>query len=327
VIMETVSLDDVNTFDRSGNMVPAWPVINVAKPVQYKLSSVKTPSKSAHNTTIVLPDTQFGYRDIDNMLHPFHDAQALDASLAIVMAVRPDHVVILGDFLDLPTHSKYTQEPSFARTTQEAIDAGYDYLARLKAVCDHVVVLSGNHDARLAKHTMINAAASFGLKRSADVSDWPVLSPQYLLNIDKLGVEWLDGYPAAMYKINDQLVCIHGEAYGATPSIIATKVWKEYPWYSVIHGHTHSNYVTHRTVDDSTGPRLQMVGSPGCLCRIDGNVPSHKSGVDAAGRPVSRIVNWQQGLFVVSHTDNWFNIENVLIQNGTAWFRGKQWSL
>lgn len=320
-------IDNLMTSQQAASQAgttPAWPVVNKAKPVVIKYTPLK-PVVRDHKVTVVLPDTQIGFRQIDGQLIPFHDVTAMDTALALIADIRPDAIVNLGDYLDLPAHSKYVQEPSFAFTTQAAIDAGYEFLAKQKASCDKIVVLSGNHESRIQKSIMLNAAASFGLKRAADTSGWPVLSPQYLLRTDELDVEWIDGYPGGKYMINNSLMCIHGEAHGNTVSALANRVWRDYPFQSVIHGHTHHNYMVHRTVSDLGRPHQQFVGSPGCLCRIDGNVPSHKSGIDASGRPVSTVMDWQQGIFVVSHTDNWFNIENVLFLDGKAFYRGKNY--
>ena len=64
--------------------------------------------------------------------------------------------------------------------------------------------------------------------------------------------------------------------------------------------------------------------SPGCLCRVDGAVPSTKSGVDDVGMPIQRFESWQQGLAVVTElpSGRW-TYEIVPIINGEAVYRGR----
>jgi hypothetical protein len=68
--------------------------------------------------------------------------------------------------------------------------------------------------------------------------------------------------------------------------------------------------------------------SPGCLCRVDGAVPSTKNGIDESGRPVLRWENWEQGMMVVSIDDvtgRW-DVEMIRIHRGVANWRGKKYS-
>jgi len=69
-----------------------------------------------------------------------------------------------------------------------------------------------------------------------------------------------------------------------------------------------------------------FAGSPGCLCRIDGTVPSAKTGIRSDGtQGSSRAENWHQGMSVFwyetsGRQHSW--VEPVEIEDGKAFFRG-----
>ena len=96
---------------------------------------------------------------------------------------------------------------------------------------------------------------------------------------------------------------------------------------STIFGHVHRAEHAERTRQTREGPRTITAASAGCLCRIDGVVPSTKGGIDVHGRPVPTAEDWQQGFHVVHHQpgDGLFSLERVQILNGWAMFRGQEY--
>ena len=84
------------------------------------------------------------------------------------------------------------------------------------------------------------------------------------------------------------------------------------------------HYLTKATAG---GRRSDIVAaSPGCLCRVDGAVPSKKSGTDIHGRPVSTIEEWQQGAAVVTYEVNGpgHHIDLIYIRKGQTVCWGKR---
>jgi hypothetical protein len=68
---------------------------------------------------------------------------------------------------------------------------------------------------------------------------------------------------------------------------------------STIQGHVHrveEQWITRHT---RNGPQRVMAASPGCLCRIDGVVPSYGSSEDAKGEPKGEHESWQHGFAIV----------------------------
>lgn len=307
---------------------PRWPPVQPAAPTTIEAASVpKRRSRRRWRTAVVLPDPQIGYRrDPDTGdLDPLHDRQAIDAAFRIMRVVEPDEVVWLGDYLDLPMFGRFTQEAAFANTAQATIDEGHRIAARARATAPNARhrMLEGNHDVRLQKFIRKNALAAFGLRRADTPESWPALSVPSLLRLDDLNIEYLAGYPANELWLNDNLRCVHGLKVRSASSTAAAVIDDER--VSTLFGHVHRIELMHRTRHVRRGPKTTFAATPGCLCRIDGAVPSTKSGVDLMGRPITSWENWQHGCAVVTFQpgDGRFSLELVPIHDGKAVFRGE----
>ena len=305
---------------------PAWPVIQPADPVL--IERPKKQAKASKNrsaalvrkwkTATILPDPQIGYRLFDTAdggfeLDPFHDSAAIDVALQIVAAMEHDGGVDkninLGDFLDLPSQSRFAQEASFAGTMQASINYGHQFLARQRAAAPNAehVLIEGNHDKRLSNFIQANALAAFGLKRANMPESWPVMSLPHLLRLDELDFQFIDAWPTGMYWINDRLRAMHGDKV-ASGSSTAVKMVKANPNIGTIHGHIHRLESHSTTIFERnqgvTKPLRSGAYSPGCLCRIDGAVPSMKGSTGIDGRPAEYFEDWQQGAAIVRYTED-----------------------
>lgn len=309
---------------------PDWPVVTQAAPIKISVPQVSRGSSSEVKRAFIFPDPQIGFRkDIrTGELDPFHDERAMAIALNICKDVKPDIVVNLGDFIDLPNVSRYEQEPSFYATTQPSIDRAYRFLVEQRMVAPdaEIVLIEGNHDLRLQKYIAKNAVAAFGLSRAEAPDEWPVLSIPYLLRLDEIGVDYIDGYPNGEYYINDNIRCEHGWKYGQRGKI-ASKI-AEGETVSIITGHTHHMEMISRSFSDRGTVRNVVGATLGCLCRVDGAVPSAKTGTDSSGRVVGKQMDWQQGVGVVEYTegDGFANVVPIAIDNGTAIYNGKKYS-
>lgn len=314
------------------NVNPAWTPIHRAKPVSIKAPKLVRTRKGAYKCAVILPDPQIGYRKFDTELDPFHDEAAMDVALQIIGWLeeheRVDSVINLGDFIDLPAQGRFEQEPAFATTTQEAIDRGHLFLQQQRAAAGpraHIVLIEGNHDRRMEKFIVANAASAFGLKR-ANKDEVPVMSLPFLLRLDEIGVEYIDAYPAGAYWLNDRLRAIHGDKVRSGGSTAAAYT-NHTPHISTIFGHVHRQELQSRTIFDRLGPIKSVAVSPGCLCRVDGAVPSVNGSTKIDGTPAKFYENWQQGVAVIMYKDTGeFYTELVQIDNGKAVFRGKEFS-
>lgn len=193
---------------------PEWPVVQQGPAI--KLPAPKAKSKKASNfkTAVIVPDVQIGYyRNREGVLEPTHDEKAIGVALKLIEDINPDAVVCVGDNLDLPEMGKYLTYPSYAQTTQASIDRSTLFCAQMRAAAPdaEIIWLAGNHEERMPKYLLTNAAAAYGLRKGNIPDSWPVLSIPYLCRMDEFGVEYRPGYPASDYWINEKLRVIHGD--------------------------------------------------------------------------------------------------------------------
>lgn len=307
-----------------------WTPVSQAKPVYINVPKPHKKKASKHEVHVILPDPQIGFRRLGDTLDPFHDEAAMDIALQITSWLEEHDnvasVINLGDFLDLPSQGRFEQEAAFASTTQDAIDRGHLFLQQQRAAAGpkaKIVLIEGNHDRRMEKFININAASAFGLKR-ANTNTLPVMSIPYLLRLDEIGVEYIDAYPAGAHWINDRLRAIHGTKVRSNGSTAAAYT-NDTPHISTVFGHVHRQELQSRTVFDRNGSIKSVAISPGCLCRVDGAVPSVNGSTKVDGSPAKYFENWQQGIAVITTDPSGdFFTELVQIDKGKAWFRGNE---
>lgn len=308
---------------------PEWVPVDRGPAIRLP-SSKASKARSGWPCAVVLPDCQIGfYRLPDGSLEPTHDERAISVSLAIVKAAQPDLVVLVGDNLDFPEFStKFRLSPAFAFTTQASIDRATILCAQVREAAPNarIVWLAGNHEERLPRLLLDNAKAAYGIRRGNDPESFPVMSVPYLCRMDEFGVQFHPGYPASNIWITDRLQVIHGDKVASNGS--TAHKYLSHAKTSVIYGHIHRREWAERTRDDHDGPRTILAASPGCLCRVDGVVPSTKQGIDLDGRPLRRPEDWQQGLAVIPYDQETGNFvyEQVAIRDGWAMWRGVEFN-
>ena len=308
---------------------PKWPLIDRPPPVKIPIRPGRKPAKPEAKTVVCFPDPQIGYWwDLDTgELEPMHDPRAMDVALQIGVAANPHEVINLGDTLDLAEFGRFGNEPTLDQTTNPSLETAHRWLAVQRAHInpDRLIVIEGNHDKRLADAIAKHNRAALYVRKADDHPDgWPVFSIPYLLCLDDLGAEYVDGYPAGQYWLDDGFVVEHGKRINSGGST-AAKQSREAPGVSAVFGHVHRIEVHTRTVVlGEHDVRRSVFVSPGCLCRTDGAVPSYGSGTSANGRPVVNHEDWQQGLAVLTFPENGDapQVETVFIDDGRAMFRG-----
>lgn len=271
------------------------------KPAKYE----RKVHPEGYKTAVILPDPQIGFRRYgDGELDPTHDELAISIAQQIIADIKPELVVCVGDLLDMSEQSdKFVTEPVFQHTTAPAIFRAHDYLAQIRAsVPDaRIVVLEGNHERRLHTQIVKNFGWLYGFKKPGSVSDYPELSIPSLVNFDKLDVEYISGYPANRFWINDKLQVVHGNK--ALSGRSTAKAYADDERVSTIFGHIHRLEQHGKTNNVRDAGRNHVAISAGCLCRIDGAVSSTKGSTDLFGRPILNYENWEQGLVVVEYKD------------------------
>lgn len=280
----------------------------------------------------LLPDTQIGYRVYeDGSVIEFHSEPAIDVAMQIVAAAHEqfgiDTVVNLGDTIDLPAQSRHRQEIAFQNSTNLAIQRTYEYLAQQRATCPDatIVFLEGNHDCRINKYLSERAPSVVTMRRAEDGSkEWPVNSLPHLLRMEELNITYAGGYPAGEYWLNENLRCIHGDRVNSSGST-AMKYINSNHHVSTIYGHIHRIELLYHTNHTNQGPARNAAFSPGCLCRVDGSVPSVKGGSTPNETPVKYWENWQQGIgFAWYKESGEFTLLSVPIIDDWAVFMGNE---
>lgn len=306
--------------------LPAWPVIQpgpahtIATP-----KKTSTPLGGQWKTAVLASDTQIGFRELDTGLDPFHDDRAISILLDIVDIERPEQTVLMGDILDLAGQGRWAQEAAFARTTQPAIDRGTRLGAELRGrTPGEIVWIEGNHEKRLQNFVETNAVSAFGLRKGNLPDSWPVMSLPNLLRLDEANIRYMDAYPASHWWVNDRLRCEHGTKANSSGST-AAQYMNDTPHISRAHGHHHRLEVQSKTTYDRMGKIKSVAISPGCLCRVDGAVPSVNGAIGASGKPAEVFENWQQGVVVIRYKDDGEFFWNLVqIEDGRAIYEGQE---
>ena len=312
---------------RYDRLDPKWPVIEQAQPVKVTLpNSTRKPDRGGYKLALKAGDTQIGFRALgDGTYESFHDDEAMNLFLHVVLLEKPDKVTILGDFLDLPAQSRWAQEAGFARTTQMALDRAHEWLASIRAAVPDadIEIIEGNHDKRLQTYVETNALSAFGLRKAGLPEAWPVMSLPNLLRLDELKITYVDAYPAATTWDNDSVRNIHGTRANSRGST-TSQYSQELPHISTWVGHTHRAEVTYKT---TLGPRGEAIESytanPGCLCKTDGTVPSVHGAQHADGSSARVVEDWNQGFGVnlYNETESWPSIYRI--HNGKTIYKGQ----
>lgn len=305
---------------------PKWPVIDRPAEV-FEIKPIKpTPRATKFKTAVIGADTQIGF-DMDDAgnLTPYHDDQAIDIFQQIVMLENPDITALAGDILDLAEQGRWAQEARFANTTQHAINRAHRLAAETRARTNgRIVWIEGNHDKRMQGFMEANAKASMGLKRADYPEEWPVMSIPYLTRLDEYDTEYIDAYPAGRLWITEDLQVIHGTK-SASKASTASQYANETPHISTVFGHSHRLEIQSRTVFDRAGKIRTMNINPGCLCRVDGVVPSVHGARHADGSKATYYENWQQGVAVIRYLDTGkFYVELVQIEDGRGFHGGQE---
>ena len=272
---------------------PELPLIRPATPIKIT-NPVNKNKKVTENCAVIFPDQQI----------PYHDERAISIAMQILADVNPSQVINLGDMIDFPSYSRFEQELRFQNTTQLAIDLAHQHLAQQRAAAPNakIVVLEGNHDRRLQNSVTKFHMDLFKLRKGNAPESWPVLSLPFLLCLDELNVQYVPGYPAGEYYLQDYIKCIHGRRTGQRGTVAKRVVDDER--VTTITGHTHRFEMVGKSTNTRQGKKDNFAMTLGCLCKTDGSVPSVNSSTDHDGNPMIRHEDWQQMIGIMHWSDS-----------------------
>jgi hypothetical protein len=244
--------------------------------------------------TVVIPDLQC----------PYEDSHVVRNLSLFIKAFRPDAVLTIGDEIDLPQISRWTENSPgwYEQTLAEDRDRTVDVLWSLFEYSKEAHMVRSNHTDRLYKVIMKKIPAFLSL---------PELKFEKFLKLDEMGVKfWSTPMPIAKGWI-----AIHGDlgSLNPNPGLSALNQAKRHG-QSVIMGHTHR-----------AGRSAVSEASNGVLRRVlHGVEVGHAMDLKAA-KYVST-PNWQQAFAIV--TENGKNVQVDLIyieKDGTFQVHGRRY--
>jgi hypothetical protein len=244
--------------------------------------------------TVVIPDLQC----------PYEDSHVVRNLSLFIKAFRPDAVLTIGDEIDLPQISRWTENTPgwYEQTLAEDRDRTVDVLWSLFEYSKEAHMLRSNHTDRLYKVIMKKIPAFLSL---------PELKFEKFLKLDEMGVKfWTTPMPIAKGWI-----AIHGDlgSLNPNPGLSALNQAKRHG-QNVIMGHTHR-----------AGRSAHSEASNGVLRRVlHGVEVGHAMDLKAA-KYVST-PNWQQAFAIV--TENGKNVQVDLIyieKDGTFQVHGRRY--
>ena len=254
--------------------------------------------KPNNHLVVVFPDLHI----------PYHDEAALGVALHTIETLKPEKVVILGDWLDAEDFSQHPPTKLAADRGnsfyQEEILPCQEVLDKISQHTQEIVFISGNHEYRVERVACNDRFVE---------AVYDLISPETLLSCHADGtkrknftwVPYSQYITAAHYKITPDLWAFHGITHSKHASDTTLEKLRT---VSGVYGHIHREQrVTKRNPIDG---RLIRVWSPGCLSSL---VPFWKH----AGDPP---VEWCHGFSLVYVRDDLseWTPYTVTIQNGEA---------
>ena len=291
--------------------------VQVKKPLRRK----KSDEVKATESVLCIPDSQHGYRWTENHDHmiPLHDRVAFDAIVQVAADMKPDHIVLLGDMLDLaPWSTRFARPQDLMGTTNAALHELHWQIAQLRLVspASKIYFLEGNHEQRINRALVELMPEAPGVKRVGEKQE--AMSVERLLALDELDVEYIGPYGEGMWMWKDQaktpIWFTHGDVVRAGGGSTAAAILKS-SRYTQIYGHIHRVEHVAKTIHGHNGPETIHAMSPGCLCNLTpGILPGTK-----------RANDWNQAFsvgYLDAETGDCHYALNM-IEHGRTFFNGK----
>ena len=172
---------------------------------------------------------------ISDIHFPEHDRAVWATILELLKDVKPQEIVLLGDFLEMASVSQHGGAELEKLT--EDFDAGKQALRQLREVVGldcRITYLEGNHESRLTRFLMSKAPS---LRDS--------LSYQVGLDLARLDVEWVPEHKQPITRGDLDLTHGHQDLRERPSKFHSGKMAEVYgrPERTVLYGHTHKPQV------------------------------------------------------------------------------------
>jgi predicted phosphodiesterase len=235
------------------------------------------------NKVLIIPDVHI----------PYHTKSAFDLMLKAGSDYKPDTIVILGDFIDNYSISKYSKAPQREKFLKWEVAEANKALDRIDVSfpLSTKVFLAGNHEERLERYISDKAPELFGL-----------------VDTNKLLKLWTRGYTYYPYGGNHRI----GKLYFTHGDIIrenVTAAMLDKYEKSICFGHTHR-------MEQTIKVNVLGEGHLGTTCGWLGDI--NKTDY------IKTFSNWQLGFAtaVVLSNGNFFTQLHPIVSN-KCWINGK----
>lgn len=292
-------------FDELGPLQPIPPI--VIKPSRAR--PVVRPEKVLLDVT----DIQYGFRMLDNgLMVPTHFAEGLDILLQVAYDIKPDRVLYGGDEADYAEISRFGVDSMHynAYTLAESIKGLRSFFAKMRAQTPNSrqTSIASNHGKRPERYITSNAPMLGGMIPAVKSNQrgYPANSYPFLVGLEDLDIEYADGYPAGVEKINDRLFTVHGNKSKTSGSTAHEYLREMDAGMNLLFHHTHRHEEAHvRRRYNALGARGAgaMAFSNGCLADINGAVPGYNSAVNSTGEVQAHRENWINGFGIVEYQE------------------------
>lgn len=111
---------------------------------------------------------------------PYQDPRAWAVCLAAIRTIKPETIVVIGDFADFYSVSSFSKDPRRSLLLEEEAGQANKELKRVSRMADQLLYCCGNHEDRLNRYIVDHASALTGL-----------ISAQKILLDGIRGVEWV----------------------------------------------------------------------------------------------------------------------------------------
>jgi hypothetical protein len=236
---------------------------------------------------------------------PYHDEVAVRNVASFIKAYRPDSVLTLGDEIDLPQISRWTEGTAgwYEQTLAEDRDQAVEVLWSLTEHAKEAHMIRSNHTDRLYNVIMKKIPAFLAL---------PELRFERFMRLDELGIT----YHKKPYAFAKGWVAVHGDeqAINSNAGLTALGAARRHG-KSVICGHTHR-----------AGRSAFTEASGGILGRVIhgvevGNLMNFKQAGYTKGT-----ANWQQAFATIETDGKRVNVQLVYIEkDGTFLVSGRRY--
>lgn len=280
-------------------------------------------------------DGQVGFRRIidplteEMRLVPSHNVEMHRIILQMNAHYMPETTINGGDMADNAELSRFTPDSDhYHKTMTPAYRWIHSFYAQMVADnpnAEHVETDS-NHAERVKKSVLANNPAMYDFYRPGE--DYPAWTYYSMANLGALGIKFVSGYKAAMYKYAEDtgnpIGFHHGHTSSSVPGATVRKERDTHPDMNIIRFHGHNYEQVMRTTRD--GRQLFYIQFPSS-CLNDSTTPGYQSAVDDLNQPVQYYNPNHQNGFGMIYTDEEgrHQVDFISVENGKAWYDGILW--